>query len=253
MVFSCLYKNNVKKVLKLFQIGSKMGMYHEGFYKRMTDLFKIKYIFRNNHGMSLLELGVIVAVLSLIVWTIDLLPIQNLFQKSNEAVQRQIEAQATILEIETLFETNGIIMTANANDITFSTDDGIYQIFAEDFVAGAPPYKIAFKKDDDQAYHTAEGVSKLTGPDRPGLEFTYRSQNGDETTVTGDMRMVDVRLTFNVGVGTMFYETTLKLYPTTIILQTDVGPHGLVEPPFNIQPYFKYGPPPGNRPAGGDF
>jgi hypothetical protein len=208
---------------------------------------------RNQKGASLLELGVIVAILTMIMWSIDLIPIQNLFQKSGNSVRRQIDAQSTIMELEALFENNGSITVAEANAVTFTNDDGVYHVYADDVSAGSPPFKIAFQKDSDPAYFTADGVSLLSDPERPGLEFVYRSQNGAITAVTGDIRLIDVSLTLTVGIGVVSYNTTLKVEPTTITLQTDLGPHGLVPPPHNLQPFFKFGPQPGARPPGGDY
>jgi hypothetical protein len=208
---------------------------------------------QSSQGVTLLELTIVISVLLIAFILINPYTFTSWFYKGADASHFNIDTLTVFNKIETLAEHGGRIEIAATHDMTLSNDFGVWRIFAYDFPTGGPPSRVAIQKDGGPISFLANYIQELTDPIRPGFEVTYRDQDQSITTVTENIFIIDVKLSFWKDPSIFGAETSFSFDSTTHLLQTDVGPTGFPPAPENLHSHWWVPPKTIGGPPGGDF
>ena len=167
--------------------------------------------FKNERGLSLIELSILLVVLGILIYFLSPFSFVHFFNKSYDAAYFNQDSRAVFTKISQLASESPSILEANPNDLTVSTNSGIYRVFVDHYPEGTAPYKIALQKNSETAQFIADNIGLLSTPNRPGLEIVYRDRDGATTASTPDIAVIDIKLSFAKEGSTYSTQTSFYL------------------------------------------
>jgi hypothetical protein len=168
---------------------------------------------KNNKGFALLETAIAVFLLAIFIVLINPGHFIKLFNLSKDRIVIEQTALEIFHKFEIITSKECTVLIANTYDTTLLNNDGTYKLFAYNYPDGQAPFKIAIVKDSQAALYIAEDIALLASPDRPGLEFKYRGQDGLETSATANIEVIDLKLTFKKNDKTFEFSNSFSMEP----------------------------------------
>lgn len=121
------------------------------------------------------------------------------------------------------FDLKNVVEVTLAGDfeIEYMIGSDKFRIYAYNYNNGGsppgnPPYQIR-KATSTLSFNYGDGeplignIGLLSGPARPGLEFTYYDDNNQATAVLSDITLINIKLTFKEEVKQGTFETKIQL------------------------------------------
>ncbi|MBT5955017.1 type II secretion system protein [bacterium] len=166
----------------------------------------------DKQGLTLVELivsisliGIIFSVMSPIIYT----AVESFRSINTHKIYNQ-DARATILLFQTLLENTEHIYTTESDEFKFMSD-GIDFDFTLALSSGGDSYELFLAKDTGSDYLLLDNIAKLTGPIRPGLEFSYFNQNHESVSITTNVRSVEIDLVMQGDENQYIFFTALNV------------------------------------------
>jgi prepilin-type N-terminal cleavage/methylation domain-containing protein len=150
-------------------------------------------------GFTMIELVVALAIIGFSAYAFSPAISISLdsFKLSAQIVDANRRANSFFLYMDKLIQSSDGITSANSTDITIKSSTDSYRIFVSGY-PGTAPYNIMLSKNGGTNRLVAQDVALLSSPARPGLTFSYLSQNSSATTVTSDIKTIAIDLSFTL-------------------------------------------------------
>ena len=118
-------------------------------------------------------------------------------------------------------KTADTVTFAGTNEFEYQIGPNKYRVYAYNYnnggnPPGPPPYQVR-KADSTLAFNYGDGspiignIALLSGPQRPGIEFSYYNSNNQPTAVLSDITLISIKLTFKEEFVNRTYVTKIHL------------------------------------------
>lgn len=147
-------------------------------------------------GFSLIELTVFLVIFGILMYFLNPFSFVQVFSKNSDSVSFEQTGRAVFTKFSQLTRDSASVEDCSSDSITLNTESGTYHFYVKGSLNDSPPYPLVFQKNGGSESILAEGIAKLSTPDRKGFEVTCRTKEGDVATATQDIAIIDIKLSF---------------------------------------------------------
>jgi len=146
-------------------------------------------------AFSIVELVMVLTALSVIVLLFypSIYTSTNSFSQGFEMSGNAQKSRAFFLYVDKIVDKSDSVLVAASNNVTLAAGSDTYQISIDGF-PGPTPYQIVYSKNGGPTRILLDNIAELTGPSRPGLEFSYQNSSALPETSTPSRKIITMTL-----------------------------------------------------------